>query len=169
MSAFSSGICALRVVAALSLLAAAILLANCSSEESGPYFKIAGGGFIFNYRIAEATAGVIVTPERTLPDGGSFEVTFDNPADGRPFVMTEPVSATKKRYDFTTPPLSGVKAKTDYVMTVRLFDASGKEVEVAEKVLRSDLDQTVLPDQPLTVGPGYTPNPAATENEPPRR
>jgi hypothetical protein len=136
-------------------------MCGCSSEESGPYFKIAGGGFIFNYRIGEATAGVVVTPERALPADGSFEAIFVNPAGAAPFVMREKVSPTKKRYDFTTPPLSGVKANTDYLMTVRLLDADGNEIGMAEKALRSDLDQTVLPDRPLTVGPGYARNPAA--------
>jgi hypothetical protein len=140
---------------------ALIALVACSSEESGPYFEIGGGGFIFNYRIAEATAGVIVVPKRTLPDGGTLEATFQNPAGGVPLSMTAKVVPGKKRYDFDTPPLSGIKAKTDYIMTVRLLDADGSEIFKAEKALRSDLDQTVLPPQPLTVGPGYARNPEA--------
>jgi len=139
-----------------------VVLAACSSEESGPYFEIGGGGFIFNYRIAEATAGVIVVPKRTLPEDGTLKATFQNPSGGEPLVMVQEVSPTKKRYDFDTPPLTGVKAKTDYVMTVQLLDAEGKEVFKAEKVLQSDLDQTVLPDKPLTVGPGYARNPEAS-------
>lgn len=154
----------MRTAKVLCLTLGLVAISGCSSEETGPYFKIAGGGFIFNYRIAEATAGVVVTPERTLPADGSFEATFENPAGGAPLVMREKVSATKKRYDFTTPPLSGVKAKTDYLMTVRLLDANGNEIGTAERALRSDLDQTVLPNQPLTVGPGYARNPAAPTN-----
>lgn len=158
----------LRTAKVLCVILALAAISGCSSEETGPYFKIAGGGFIFNYRIAEATAGVVVTPERTLPAGGSFEATFENPAGGAPFVMSEKVSPTRKRYDFTTPPLSGVKTKTDYLMTVRLLDAAGNEIGTAEKPLRSDLDQTVLPDRPLTVGPGYARNPAAVPNQQPQ-
>jgi hypothetical protein len=142
-------------------LAAMTGLIGCSSEETGPYFEIGGGGFIFNYRIAEATAGVVVVPKRTLPEGGTLKATFQNPSGGEPLVMTEKVVSTKKTYDFTTPPLSGVKAKTDYVMTVQLLDADGKEIFKADKALRSDLDQTVLPSRPLTVGPGYARNPDA--------
>jgi hypothetical protein len=153
----------LRVLRYLSLGVALAFLAACSSEESGPYFEIGGGGFIFNYRIAEATAGVIVVPKRTLPEDGTLKATFQNPSGGEPLVMVQEVSPTKKRYDFDTPPLTGVKAKTDYVMTVQLLDAEGKEVFKAEKVLRSDLDQTVLPDKPLTVGPGYARNPDAQQ------
>jgi len=143
------------------LTVGALLLAACSSEESGPYLEIQGGGFMFNYRIAEATAGIVAYPLRTLPEGGTIEASFENPAGGDPIVMNAPVEAGKKKYDFTTPPLHGVKAKTDYTMTVRLLDASGKEIETLKKALVSDLDQSVLPSKPLTVGPGYTKNPEA--------
>jgi len=154
----------LRVLKSLCLGAFALAaLAACSSEETGPYFEIAGGGFIFNYRIAEATAGVVVVPKRTLPEGGTLKATFEDPAGGAPVVMVEKIAPKKKRYDFDTPPLSGIKAKTDYVMTVQLFDADGNEVFKAEKALRSDLDQTVLPEKPLTVGPGYARNPEALQ------
>lgn len=158
----------MRIAQAFGVILTLAACYGCSSEEAGPYFKIAGGGFVFNYRIAEATAGVVVTPERTLPADGTFEAIFVNPAGGAPFIMREAVSPTKKQYDFTTPPLTGVKAKTDYVMTVRLLDAAGNEIGIAEKALRSDLDQTILPNQPLTVGPGYTRNPAGPGDREPQ-
>lgn len=151
----------MTVLRSFCLVLGLSLVAACSSEETGPYLEIQGGGFVFNYRIAEATAGVVAFPKRTLPDGGKIEATFENPAGGAPLVMTEPVVKDKKKYDFTTPPLSGVKAKTDYLMTIRLVDASGKEIEKIEKPLVSEIDQTVLPEKPLTVGPGYTKNPEA--------
>ena len=151
----------MTVLRSFCLVLGLSLVAACSSEETGPYLEIQGGGFVFNYRIAEATAGVVAFPKRTLPDGGKIEATFENPAGGAPLVMTEPVVKDKKKYDFTTPPLSGVKAKTDYLMTIRLVDAGGKEIEKIEKALVSEIDQTVLPEKPLTVGPGYTKNPEA--------
>ena len=151
----------MTVLRSFCLVLGLSLVAACSSEETGPYLEIQGGGFVFNYRIAEATAGVVAFPKRTLPDGGKIEATFENPAGGAPLVMTEPVVKDKKKYDLTTPPLSGVKAKTDYLMTIRLVDASGKEIEKIEKPLVSEIDQTVLPEKPLTVGPGYTKNPEA--------
>ena len=45
---------------------AAMALVGCSdSGSNSPYVEVRGGGFIFNYRIAEATAGVVVAPLRT--------------------------------------------------------------------------------------------------------
>ena len=64
----------------LGIAALALVSLSACSEESGDYVKVGGGGFIFNYRIAEATAGVVAEPQRTLPDGGKLEATFDNPA-----------------------------------------------------------------------------------------
>jgi hypothetical protein len=134
-------------------------LAACSSEESGPFIAIDGGGFVFNYRIAEATEGIVVGARRTLPEGGRIEVTFEDPAGGAPIVVSDPVKPKLPRYDFTTPPLTGIVKDKDYLVTARLFDAGGKEVEKVEKMLRSELDQSVLPAKPLTIGPGYTRNP----------
>ena len=151
----------MAIVRSLVVVVGALLVAACSSEESGPYLEIQGGGFMFNYRIAEATAGIVAYPLRTLPEGGTIEASFQNPAGGEPIRMSAPVEAGKKKYDFTTPPLQGVKANTGYTMTVRLLDASGKELETLKKPLVSDLDQSVLPSKPLTVGPGYAKNPEA--------
>lgn len=102
---------------------------------------------MFNYRIGEATAGIVVAPKRKLPDGGILEVTLQNPSGGTPFLMKKQVTPNTKRYSFSTPPLSGVKADTDYLVTAHLLDADGKEIDKAEKTLRSDLDQTVSPER----------------------
>ena len=73
--------------------------------------------------------------------------------------MSEDVTAKRRKYTFTTDPLTGVKANKDYDVTIRLIGADGKVIETLDKKLHSDLDQSVLADKPLTVGPGYTPNP----------
>ena len=155
----------MTVLRSFCLVLGLSLVAACSSEETGPYLEIQGGGFVFNYRIAEATAGVVAYPKRTLPEGGRIEATFQNPAGGAPFVLAEPVVKDKKKYDFTTPPLTGVRAKTDYKVTIVLFDAGGKEIETIDKPLVSELDQSVLPEKPLTVGPGYARNPEPQPGE----
>ena len=140
------------------LLLAVLTVAACSSEF-GPYIELRGGGFLFNYRIAEATAGLVVVPLRTLPEGSAIETSFENPAGGPPIVLSEKVSPKQTKFDFTTPPLTGIKADKDYAVTVRLVDAGGKELQRIDKMFRSQLDQSVLPPKPLTIGPGYTRNP----------
>ena len=142
-----------------------IALSACSPEESGDYIKVGGGGFVFNYRIAEATAGVIAEPQRTLPAGGTLEARFDNPAGGPPIVIAKEVTADRKRYSFTTPPLTGVEGGKAYRVAVRVIDDAGTELQSVDYELRSEFDQSILPEKALTVGPGYDINPDNPEQE----
>ena len=147
---------------ALAFILAALLLAACSND-SGPYLKITGGGFIFNYRLASAMLGILVVAERDLPAGGAIEVAFTDPSGGEPLVVREEIPAGESQFDFRFERLTGIRKDVDYVVTVRLLDASGKEAERIERTYRSDIDQAAtMPDKPLTIGPGYTRNPAAT-------
>ena len=75
------------------LLLAVLVMAGCSSE-SGPYLELQGGGFIFNYRIAEATVGLVAVPVRALPEDATVEASFENPAGGPPIVLDEKVLPT---------------------------------------------------------------------------
>ena len=56
-----------RKLFALVALAGSLLLAAC--EESGDYLAVSGGGFLFNYRLAEATYSIVLRPLRTIPEG----------------------------------------------------------------------------------------------------
>ena len=151
---------ALRLAVAL---VAALAVAGCK-EQGGPYLATRGGGFLFNYRIAEASAGIVVGPAqgRTLPEGSTIEVTFENPAGGPPIVISKAVSTPPRdSYTFQTPALTGIRADRDYAVTVRLIGANGAEIEKIDKAFRSEIDQTVLPEVAPVIGPGYTANPAA--------
>ncbi len=143
-------------------LALIMLLFGCS--DKGPYLDISGGGFIFNYRVSEAYAGFIAAPLRTLPEHSRIEATFEDPGGGSPIVLSEDVAPARTQYTFSTQPLFGIKANTDYEVTIKLVAADGKELEKVTKTFRSDVDESVLAEKPLTIGPGYTKNPALNEN-----
>ena len=141
-----------------------VVLAACSDDAQAPHVAVAGGGFIFNYRAAEAYYGVSIKPMRRLADGTRLEASFEDPAGGPPIVVTETVAGAALGYSLQTPPLTGIKAGRDYKVVIRVLEGPARrEVQRVEKTLRSDLDQDVLPAQPLTVGPVYTPNPANTD------
>lgn len=142
-------------------LVALLALAACSGDK--PYVVVGGGGILFNYRLAEATAGIVAEVARPLPEGGTVEASFEDPAGGPPIVEAKPVTPDRRRFSFTTPPLSGIKADADYRVVVRVLDSGGVELQRVETKLHSDLDQSILPEVPLTVGPGYAKNPAASE------
>jgi hypothetical protein len=149
----------------MAVLTAALLgfhasLAACS-DQNGPAIAFEGGGFIFNYRIAEVFYGVAVKPLRRLDAGTVLVAEFENPAGGKPFTVTEPITGTRTSYGLRTPELAGVKAGRPYRVVVRAVSATGAEIARIERTFTSDLDQEMSPQVPLTIGPGYTPNPAA--------
>ena len=47
-----------------------------------------GGGFIFNYRNATATYGVILMPRRDPPAGAVIEASFESPAGGPAIILS---------------------------------------------------------------------------------
>ncbi|HXF54619.1 MAG TPA: hypothetical protein VNK52_10905 [Hyphomicrobiaceae bacterium] len=151
-----------RVGLAVPLLVALVvgaIMAACD-DASKPYVDIEGGGFIFNYRIAEAFYGVSLRPMRRLEPGTVLEVEFENPAGGKPYVVRETVDAARLSYMLRTPGLSGIEKDRPYRVEVRvLAPGDGRLLARYETTFKSDLDQSMLPSKPLTIGPGYTPNP----------
>jgi hypothetical protein len=146
-----------KAVKALALGVIATLTA-CSNK--GPYLDISGGGFILNYRLSMAYAGFVAAPLRTLPEHSRIEATFENPSGGPPIVLSKDVTPGRNEYSFSTDPLKGIKANKPYDVTIRLIGADGKVIESIDKKFTSDVDESVLADKPLTIGPGYTRNPA---------
>lgn len=154
------------IAAALALLA---VLAGACDDGAGDYLKVTGGGFIFNYRIAEATCQVVAEPLRALPEGAVLEARFENPAGGEDLVAVQRPAASQRRFSLVSPPLHGVVAGQPYRVSLRLVDAAGETVETHARSFTSSVDQSVLPAAPLTVGPGYARNPAASGETPPAR
>lgn len=140
------------------LVTAGLALAACSDAQSDR-IAFEGGGFIFNYRAGEAFAGVVVKPRAPLPEDAMVEATFENPAGGADIIVRAPVRPGARKYSLQTPPLTGIVKDHDYRVRIALVGATGTTLETHERHLRSQLDQSVLPAVPLTVGPGYQPNP----------
>jgi hypothetical protein len=135
----------------------ALCLASCE-DASKPPLVVAGGGFIFNYRIAEVFYGVSLKPQRRIAAGAVLEGEFENPAGGPNLIVRETLGEPKLVYSLQTPPLKGVQAGKPYRVEVRLIEG-GKTTGRVERTFTSDLAQDVLPAAPLTIGPGTTPNP----------
>jgi hypothetical protein len=145
------------VVLSLTLLLSMPLLTACDDANKPP-LALAGGGFIFNYRIAEVFYGVSLKPQRRLAVGAVLEGEFENPAGGPNLIVRETLGEPKLLYALQTPPLKGVKAGKPYKVEVRLIEGGTITGRVG-RTFSSDLDQEMIPDAPLTIGPGYTPNP----------
>src|SRR5262245_3950517 len=106
---------------AATILALSVL-AGCSSEDDkSPYLELRGGGFLFNYRITEATGSLVLGPLRKIPEKSVIEVSFENPAGGAPIVLREDVRPQADKFDFNTPPLQGIVKDKPYAVTIRLI------------------------------------------------
>lgn len=125
-----------------------------------PYLRVIGGGFVFNYRIAEVYYGFTAIVDRPLLPGSVIEASFEDPGGGPAHVARLRVDSDTNRYALRSPPVRGVVKGRPYAVSVKVMDREEKQVIWSEElVFRSQLDDTVVPDQPLTIGPGYARNP----------
>lgn len=141
-------------------LGTVLALVGCGPADDDPYVAFDGGGFVFNYRIAEAFYGFNLKPMRALSPGTVLEASLEDPAGGAPIMIAQTVAGPQLRYTFRTGALTGIRAKRPYTVEVRVREAgSGKVLATYRKSFESELDQADLPSKPLVVGPGYAPNP----------
>ena len=153
------------LAAACALLAPLFVLGWLTRQDPAetPWLHILGGGFIFNYRIAEVYYGFAAAIGRPLPTGSIVEAAFEDPAGGPPLVVRQRVGgAEMTRLSLRSPPVHGVKAGRPYHVAVRVLEREGERLLWSRELsFRSDLSDDVVPDRPLTIGPGYARNPAA--------
>ncbi|MEX0956751.1 MAG: hypothetical protein WDZ83_16260 [Rhizobiaceae bacterium] len=153
----------LRLAAAGVALLAILFAAGWLTREdpaNKPFLEILGGGFVFNYRIADNFYGFTAVVKRPLESGSIIEAEFDNPAGGEPLVVRERVSPMTDRYALRTPPLHGVEAHKPYQVTIRVLDREEtREIWSTTRSYSSQISDAKTPDKALTVGPGYHQNP----------
>ncbi|MBC7312110.1 MAG: hypothetical protein H5U11_06415, partial [Rhizobium sp.] len=69
---------------AVSFAALALALTACQRGDMEKPLVISGKVFIFNYRVAQATAVITLARNGALPDESYVETSFENPAGGAP-------------------------------------------------------------------------------------
>ncbi|MCE7026743.1 hypothetical protein [Jiella avicenniae] len=125
-----------------------------------PYLKIAGSGFIFNYRVADAYYGFTALVQKPVKNYSRIEARFEDPSGGPPHVVTRKLTPRSKRYGLRSPPLRGIEAQRPYHVSVRLIqNGDGTVLFDDEFTVTSQISDGVVPLQPLTIGPGYARNP----------
>ena len=155
-----------RVLAAvLTLMAVLFALGWLTRQDVGdlPYLRIIGGGFIYNYRVSDVYYGFTAVVLKPIPTGSIVEAAFENPGGGAPLVVHQRMGgAEMTRFAMRSPPLRGVRAGRPYHVTIRLLDRETEQVLwTLEKSFASQIDDDIVPDEPLTIGPGYARNPQA--------
>ena len=70
------------------------------------------------------------------------------------------VGTDTSRYSLRSPPVRGVEKDRPYTVAIRVLDREERQVLWRDQLsVRSQISDRVVPDRPLTVGPGYAPNP----------
>jgi hypothetical protein len=142
----------------------AVVLSGCKDESRTGYVELTGRVFIFNPRVATATYVVSLGILKPLPNGARIEAEFDNPAGGENIKLAQFVRNVAGKVAIESPNLHCIKKGKRYAFSVRLLDASGATLQTVSSSIESTLDQSILPDAPLVVGPAYEPNPALKGN-----
>ncbi|MDN2580327.1 hypothetical protein [Aquibium sp. ELW1220] len=154
-----------RIVGAAVALLAVLLAVGWAMREdpaTKPYLKILGGGFMFNYRVAEVYYGFTAMVDRPLPTGSIIEAAFEDPAGGQRHVVRTRVGTDTSRYALRSPPVRGVEADRPYHVDIRVLDRADKQLLWTHNlVFKSRISDAVVPERPLTVGPGYARNPSS--------
>jgi hypothetical protein len=149
-----------RAAAFGAVVLAALALGAC--RESGgkdDYFAISGRLFEFNYRMAAATYVVTLDPLKPVQEGQVAVVSFDNPAGGAPIVVRQKIWPKLPHVTLESPPLTCVTKDRPYHVAIRIEGPDGALLQTLDTTITSSLDQSILPDRPLVVGPEYELNP----------
>ncbi len=139
-------------------------LPGCRDAARQGYMELTGRVFIFNPRVATATYVVTLGILSPLPSGAKVEALFDNPAGGEKLKVEQKVFSQTGKIALESPSLLCIKKGRRYNFTIKLMDAQGTELQIISSSIESTLDQSVMPDAPLVVGPAYQPNPALKGN-----
>ena len=145
--------------AAALVLMALLAVSGCREIPADAYVEMTGRIFVFNYRLATATYVVTLGKLRPLPEGAVVETRFDDPRGGDAILVTQKVWPKLEKIAIESPPVFCIVKDRPYAFSIVLFSADGAELQRLQGSVVSSLDQTVLPDRPLVVGPAYEPNP----------
>jgi hypothetical protein len=141
-----------------ALLAAPLLLGACQRDTS-KLFEISGRLMVFNYRVSTVTYVMTLNPIQPITDGLMAVTTFENPAGGEPLVVSQKLFPNHQKVTIESPPLECVVKEHPYKVSIRIEKTDGGVLQDIETTMVSSQDESVLPDRPLVVGPGYDANP----------
>lgn len=142
------------------LVAAAILATTgCRDVPDGAIFEVSGRIFVLNYRVATANYVITLRPLGTVPDGLTAKTLFENPEGGAPILINQKVYPKLGKLVLESPPVFCLFKDRFYNVDIAIIGDGGQTIQAIHTEVLSTLDQSVLPDAPLVVGPVYTPNP----------
>lgn len=153
-----------RALCLAALVAAAALLGACRDTGKDALFEISGRLVVFNYREATLTYVVTLKPLRPVGAGQVAVTTMDDPAGGAPLVFSSRLFPGQAKATIESPPLECVVKDRPYAVSLVVRSGAGEALQKLETTITSNLDQSILPDRPLVIGPVYELNPDLAEH-----
>jgi hypothetical protein len=139
-----------------------LALAGCQRPASELY-ALSGRIFVFNYRLAYATYLITLQRMKPVEEGMRFVASFENPAGGENLVVERKIFPAQEKISIESPHVECVRKDRPYAVKIEIFDAANKLVQTVETKVTSDLDESILPKEPLVSGPAYDRNAKATD------
>lgn len=146
----------------MAAIAAILVLGGCRDEKAG-LFELSGRVFIFNPRIAVANYVVTLRPVGPAGEAARAIAEFEDPAGGDVIVVEQKIWPKTEKVTLESPPVFCIVKDRAYRIAIRIEDAAGAPLQRIDTEIISTLDQSVMPDKPLVIGPAYDPNPALAE------
>jgi len=143
----------------IALVLAIVATVSACRDEQGKIFELSGRVFIFNPRLAEATYVVTLRPLEAVSNAKTAIATFEDPAGGAPIRVERKIWPNATKVALESPPVFCIVKDRPYAVTIEIVDENGASLQRIDTTITSTLDQTVMPDRPLVVGPAYDPNP----------
>jgi hypothetical protein len=138
---------------------AGLLLVSCQREQTGNYLQLSGRIFEFNYRLSKATYVITYKVLEAIPKGSSTQTEYQDPRGGPPIVTVAEVFPFWEKVVLTSPPVHCIVKDKTYAVKVTLKGPDGSVLQKLETSITSTLDQTLLPENSIVVGPAYDMNP----------
>ncbi len=145
--------------ALLVTLPLVLLLAACQRETGPDPLKLTGKMFVFNYRLAYATYMVTLEQTEPLPEGSIVKAEFENPAGGAPLTLERKIFPNLTRVVLESPDVTCVKKNQPYKVAISVLGPDGDTLQALETQVTSNIDQSILPEKALVIGPAYDKNP----------
>jgi len=144
------------------VLAIVLALAGCQ-RPAGDLYELNGRIFVFNYRLAYATYLITLQRMKPVEEGMRLVASFENPAGGENLVVERKIFPAQEKISIESPHIECVRKDRPYAVTIDIFDADDRLVQTVETKVTSDLDESILPKEPLVSGPAYDRNAKATD------
>lgn len=149
-----------RTVLLLTLLTT---LGACRDDDRKA-FELSGRVFIFNPRLAEATYVITLRPLGAEPRAAKAAAVFENPAGGDAIRVEQKIWPKATKVTLESPPVFCIVKDREYRVSISVLDDRGAVLQTIDTTVMSTLDQSVLPDRPLVIGPAYDANPELEGN-----